>query len=95
MPVTTSDGVEIPYDEWLRKTQDHCWWSFFGYGFISTICLVIVLFIKEDLRRLNFGKQNNNSDDAGVEMKDLVDGPLSDEKVEDGYKRLDDERVTV
>ena len=56
VPVTTSDGVEIPYDDWLRKTQDHCWWSFFGYGFISTICLVIVLFIKEDLRRLNFGK---------------------------------------
>ena len=56
VPLTTSDGVEIPYDEHLRMEQDHVWWSIFGYIGITTICLILVFFVNEDLRRLTFSK---------------------------------------
>lgn len=53
---TDKDGVPLPDDVLLQKRQDRVWWTLFIMIGITAIALIINLFIKEDLRRLNYDK---------------------------------------
>ena len=69
---TDKDGVPYPDDVLLRKRQDRVWWTFFIMIGITTIALLINLFIKEDLRRLNYdkGESVSSRDNSPVKSPD-------------------------
>lgn len=51
------DGTLIPEDVLKHSQADRAWWTIFCFCIISSVSFCLSLFVKEDLRRLRFGKE--------------------------------------
>mmetsp|Transcript_4223 Transcript_4223/g.5255 ORF Transcript_4223/g.5255 Transcript_4223/m.5255 type:complete len:130 (+) Transcript_4223:1287-1676(+) len=60
-----SEGVPVPEDQLNHMKQDRAWWTIFCFMIIIGMSFLISLFIKEDLKRLRFGKKSEAAADAG------------------------------
>jgi len=58
---TDAEGVPVPEDVLLVKQQDRVWWTIFIMIGITAIALLLSFFIKEDLRRLTYGKDEQSA----------------------------------
>ena len=63
------DGTPRPEADILLNRQNRVWWTFFAMICVASVSFFVSLFIKEDLKRMNFGKDQNvnNNGDADKE----------------------------
>lgn len=71
---TERDGTPVPEDELLIRQQDRVWWTIFIMIMVTAVALLMSIFIKEDLRRLSYGKTNGQTTSSSEEESEKEDG---------------------
>ena len=82
---TDKDGILLPEDQLLLKEQDRSWWTFFVFIIISTVALILAIFVREDLRRLTFSQDG----DSNADVYRRLDGESLKVVPEGGPKKSD------
>ena len=76
---TDSDGTPVPEALLKAMQQDRAWWTIFCFIIVTALSFLFSILIKEDLRRLKYGKR---------EPQEIAKAASAGS--EDGYKRLDE-----